>query len=195
MSLVVSAKPSNRQQQILNATLELVATDGLLKTSISKISKQAKSSPGIVYHYFESKDEIMDTLFINIFQEMTGHLLDEAGPEQSILERYKGIWLRKYYYHFNNPAETVFLEQYKNSSYYTEKQEQETAKMMSGLMTMAQNDINQGVVVNLPLDVIYAMTLTVALNLAKSHIQANIRLADDTLDFIAKRVCTSILMQ
>ena len=70
MKATVSMRFSERERRILDATLELVATEGLLRTSISKISKRAKSSPGLVYHYFESKDEIMDTLFMNIFSEM-----------------------------------------------------------------------------------------------------------------------------
>jgi len=98
-------KSSNRQQQILDATLELVATQGLLKTTISKISKRAKSSPGIVYHYFESKDEIMDTLFINIFSEMMAYVLDDEVLERPVLERYKRLWLRKYHYHFNKAVQ------------------------------------------------------------------------------------------
>ena len=193
MKATVSIRFSERERRILDATLELVATEGLLRTSISKISKRAKSSPGIVYHYFESKDEIMDTLFMNIFSEMMAYILDDEVLELPVLERYKGLWLRKYLYHLNNRAKTVFLEQYKNSSYYTEEQEQETQRMMAGLMSMGQNDIDRGLVVGLPLDVIYTMTFTVALNLAKSHIQANISLENETLDTIAERVCSSVL--
>ncbi|MEM7028767.1 MAG: TetR/AcrR family transcriptional regulator [Chloroflexota bacterium] len=193
MTLTSITKLSNRQQIILDATLELVATQGLLNTSISKISKQAKSSPGIVYHYFDSKDEIMHTLYENIFLEMTAYFMENVSLEQPVLERYKALWLRNYHYHFNNPAKTVFYEQYKNSSYYTEQQGQKTAEMMSGLMTMAQNDINLGLIVNLPLDVLYTMTLTVALNLAKSHIQMNHSLDEDTLSTIAERVCRGIM--
>jgi len=184
---------SERQQQILEATLELVATQGLLKTTISKISKRAKCSPGIVYHYFESKDEIMETLFISIFREMMGYILDDAVLERPILERYKALWLRKYHFHFNNPAKTVFIEQYKNSSYYTEEQEQETQRMMSGLMRMGQHDIDLGLVVSLPLNVIYTMTFTVALNLANAHLHASVCLDEDILDTIAERVCSSVL--
>lgn len=193
MTIILSNKFSQREQQILEATLELVATQGLLNTSISKISKQAKSSPGIVYHYFDSKDEIMHTLYENIFREMTTYLMDDVSLEQPILERYKALWLRNYHYHFNNPAKTVFLEQYKNSSYYTGQQGQKTLEMMSGLMTMVQNDINLGLIVNLPLDVLYTMTNSVALNLAKSHIQANHSLDEDTLNTIAERICRGIM--
>ena len=65
--------------------------------------------------------------------------------------------------------------------------------MMSGFIRMGQNDIDLGLVVSLPLDVIYTMTFAVALNLAKSHIQANLSLEEDTLDTIAERVCRSVL--
>lgn len=193
MTAARSNRFSERERQILDATLELVATDGLLKTSISKISKRATSSPGIVYHYFASKDEIMDTLFISIFSEMMAYILDGIVMDRPILERYKDLWLRKYHYHLNNPEKTVFIEQYKNSSYYTEGQEQASQRLMSGLLSMGQNDIEQGLVVSLPLDVIYTMTFTVALNLAKSHIQADIRLEEEMLATIAERVCGSVL--
>lgn len=193
MTSTHNTKLGERQQQILEATLELVATEGLLKTSISKISKRAKCSAGIVYHYFESKDEIMETLFTGILSEMMAYILDDAVLNRPILERYKALWLRQYHFYFNNPAKTVFIEQFKNSSYYTAEQEQETQRMMSGLISMGQNDIDLGLVVSLPLDVIYTMTFSVALNLAKSHIQANLSLDEDTLDAIAERVCGSVL--
>ena len=113
----------DRQQIILDATLELVAMHGLLGTSVSKISKHAESSPGILYHYFDSKDEIIHTLYRNTFHEMMTYLVDGLDLDQPCLERYKRLWLRNYQFHIANPAKTIFIEQYKNSSYYKEEQE------------------------------------------------------------------------
>ncbi|KPK09642.1 MAG: hypothetical protein AMJ56_10355 [Anaerolineae bacterium SG8_19] len=186
-------KLSERQEQILKATLNLVATHGLLKTSISKISKQAQCSPGIVYHYFESKDEIMETLFMRIFSEMMAYVMDESVLKQPLAERYKGLWLRKYHFHLNNPDKTIFVEQYKNSSYYTDEHEQATQALMADLMAMGQADIERGWVIDLPLDIIYTMTFTVALNLAKAHSHAEFRLDDETIDTIAERVVSAVL--
>lgn len=187
-------KPSERQQHILDVTLELVATHGLLKTSMSKISKRAKSSPGIVYHYFESKDAIMQTLYEGILKEKMAYIVDDDAFDRPILERYKGLWLRKYHFHFSNPQKTAFIEQFKNSSYYTEAQHQLTLRLMAGLLHMGQLDIERGLVINLPLDDIYTMTFAVALNLAWSHTQAGLRFDHDTLDTIAERVCRGILI-
>lgn len=183
----------DRQQIILDATLALVASDGLLNTSISKISQRAQSSPGIVYHYFASKDAIMQTLYENIFREMMDYIMDADILKLPILERYKRLWIRKYRYHRDNPAKTVFIEQFKNSPYYTEDQDMLTNALMSPLLLMGQEDINRGLVINLPLDVIYTMTFTVALNLARSHIAADVSIEHETLHMIAERVSRSVL--
>lgn len=193
MTPISISRLSKRQEQILKATLDLVAAHGLLKTSISKISKRAQCSPGIVYHYFESKDEIMETLFMRIFSEMIAYVMDESVLNQPLAARYKELWLRKYQFHFNNPDKTIFIEQYKNSSYYAEEHEQATQELMAELMAMGQDDIERGLVINLPLDIIYTMTFTVALNLAKSHSHTAIRLDDDTLGTIAERIVGAVL--
>jgi len=184
---------SDRQQQILDATLELVLKEGLIKTSISKISKQAKASPGIVYHYFDSKDDIMHTLFVSIFSEMMAHLLDGMDTKQDVLTRYTSLWLRQYHYNYHNPAKTVYIEQYKNSSYYTAEIEQQTYHMMAELMAIGERDIEAGLVADLPRNVIYTMIFGVAVSLAKSHIQTGVQMDDAMLLEIAERVCKGVL--
>lgn len=184
---------SDRQHQILDATLELVAMHGLLNTSISKISKKAQCSPGIIYHHFESKDEIMETLYLQILTEMTKTMWDGIDLEQPVLERYKAIWLNKYHYHRNNPYKTIFMEQFKNSAYFTATQEQTFEQSNATLTQMGHADIVQGRVVDLPHLTIYTMTLGVALNLAKDDISMGIKRDPDMLHIIAERVCRSVL--
>ena len=121
------------------------------------------------------------------------YVMDDRILEMPIEERYKGLWLQKYRFHRNHPQETVFIEQFKNSSYYTEEMARLTTEMMSRLLEMGQEDIRQGLVINLPLDVIYMMTFTVAINLAKMHIETGVRLSQEMLEAIAGRVCGSVL--
>jgi AcrR family transcriptional regulator len=86
---------SDREKSILVATLELVASEGLLNTSISKIAKRAQASPGIIYHYFESKNAIMQTLYANVFGEMMAYVMDDRILEMPIEERYSTATIRK----------------------------------------------------------------------------------------------------
>ncbi len=48
-----------RRQMIMNTALELFATHGYESTSISQIARKAKISKGLLYNYFESKEDLV----------------------------------------------------------------------------------------------------------------------------------------
>lgn len=47
-----------RRKKIMSASLELFASQGLSGTKIGEISSKAEMSQGLIYHYFNSKEEI-----------------------------------------------------------------------------------------------------------------------------------------
>ncbi len=56
------------KQQITEAAFRLFAKEGFTKTSISAIAKEAKISKGLIYHYFKSKEEILETIFFQLLE-------------------------------------------------------------------------------------------------------------------------------
>lgn len=48
-----------RKQQILDAALEIFAKNGYYKASISQIAKEASISKGLLYNYFQNKEELL----------------------------------------------------------------------------------------------------------------------------------------
>lgn len=51
-----------KKELILESALELFAENGFHATSISQIAKKAKISKGLIYNYFESKNEILSEI-------------------------------------------------------------------------------------------------------------------------------------
>lgn len=51
-----------KKELILESALELFAENGFHTTSISQIAKKAKISKGLIYNYFESKNEILSKI-------------------------------------------------------------------------------------------------------------------------------------
>ncbi len=49
----------------MNSALELFANEGFHSTSISKIAKIAGISKGLIYNYFESKDDLLQQIIIH----------------------------------------------------------------------------------------------------------------------------------
>ncbi|MFO0723220.1 MAG: TetR/AcrR family transcriptional regulator [Myxococcota bacterium] len=59
----VALDPADRRKQILRAAIEVFAERGFHKTRISDIAKKAKVAYGLIYHYFDSKDHVLSTIF------------------------------------------------------------------------------------------------------------------------------------
>ncbi|WP_113671518.1 TetR/AcrR family transcriptional regulator [Vallitalea guaymasensis] len=84
-------KKEEIKQLILNTAREIMVKEGIDKISIRKITNTLDYSPGIVYHYFKDKEEIIETLL----KEGYGEILNsvrvkdwENEPEKEIRERF-----------------------------------------------------------------------------------------------------------
>jgi AcrR family transcriptional regulator len=83
------------RQEILDAARELFVRDGYEATSIRRIADKVDCSPGILYHYFKDKPEIMAQLIRETFVKLHGKLsaiLNDSAPSLELLRR----GLRKY---------------------------------------------------------------------------------------------------
>lgn len=64
-----------KRSLILNVALEQFAKEGYHNASISKIAKSAGISKGLIYNYFESKEELIRTIIIDGLERI-GALMD-----------------------------------------------------------------------------------------------------------------------
>jgi TetR/AcrR family transcriptional regulator, fatty acid metabolism regulator protein len=55
---------ADRRRQILDAAVRVFARQGFHTCRVSDIADEAQVAYGLVYHYFGSKDEVLDTLFV-----------------------------------------------------------------------------------------------------------------------------------
>src|SRR3712207_2474260 len=54
----------DRRRQILDAAVRVFARQGFHSCRVSDIADEAGVAYGLVYHYFRSKEEVLDTLFV-----------------------------------------------------------------------------------------------------------------------------------
>jgi AcrR family transcriptional regulator len=60
---VAEAPPIDKRQNILDAAVRVFARQGFHSTRVSDIADEAGVAYGLVYHYFKSKDEVLNELF------------------------------------------------------------------------------------------------------------------------------------
>jgi len=78
---------TEKQQNIINATIVLFSKDGIHATSTSKIAKKAGVSEGLIFRHFKNKDGLIQSiLHLNKTQLKTifDHILEEEDSKQII---------------------------------------------------------------------------------------------------------------
>ncbi len=86
---VPRARSSDKRRLILDAAVRVFARQGFHACRVSDIADEAGVAYGLVYHYFASKDEVPDTLFLerwNVMLEMIREVDARAIPVRAKLE-------------------------------------------------------------------------------------------------------------
>ena len=65
-----AAKAPDKRRLILDAAVRVFARQGFHSCRVSDIADEAGVAYGLVYHYFASKDEVLDTLFLERWEVM-----------------------------------------------------------------------------------------------------------------------------
>jgi TetR/AcrR family transcriptional regulator, fatty acid metabolism regulator protein len=61
---MAKAPPVDRRRQILDAAVRVFARQGFHACRVSDIAREAGVAYGLVYHYFDSKDQVLNELFV-----------------------------------------------------------------------------------------------------------------------------------
>ncbi|MCC6807122.1 MAG: TetR/AcrR family transcriptional regulator [Deltaproteobacteria bacterium] len=114
---MVRAKSEDKRHAILEAALELFVERHFHGTAIPMIAEKAGVADGTIYRYFKSKDELVNTLFIEKKREMTAYVTQPFAAGLGIKEKLVAIGVRFLEYAEKHPKTTQFLERNHHESY------------------------------------------------------------------------------
>ena len=174
----------DKRTAILEATLRLISKNGFHGTAMSKVAKEAGVSAGIIYHYFDSKDDLMDELYRSTkrkFGQAAAANLDTSQPLKTQVRQILGNIIR---YYIQRPLESAFLEQYTRSPYYSAEIEQEVSHYYLPVIECMQRGQQEMILKPFPAAVISAFTLDVATLLAQKHAAGFVDLTDELIEQI-----------
>ncbi len=106
-----------KREAILSAAMHLITENGFHGTPMSMVAKEAKVAAGTIYHYFESKEDLINQLYASLKQKFGSALTKNTKSGGNVKKEFFQLWMNMYNYFINNPAEFRFLEQYANSPF------------------------------------------------------------------------------
>ena len=89
----MTAAPSaiDKRRIILEAAVRVFASQGFHTCRVSDIADEAGVAYGLVYHYFSSKEEILDTLFLERWDVMLEAISEVDASSRSPREKLQAI--------------------------------------------------------------------------------------------------------
>jgi TetR/AcrR family transcriptional regulator, fatty acid metabolism regulator protein len=92
-----SISPEERRRRIVAAAVRVFAEKGFHTSRVSDVSAEAGVAHGLLYHYFRSKDELLETIFRETWRALLDALreVEESGdPAREQLRKVAAIVLR-----------------------------------------------------------------------------------------------------
>jgi TetR/AcrR family transcriptional regulator, fatty acid metabolism regulator protein len=90
-------RQADRRRQILAAAVKVFAEKGFHTSRVSDIAEEAGIAYGLVYHYFKSKEELLETIFRSTWTEMLARVreVESAGvPATEAVRQVTALLLR-----------------------------------------------------------------------------------------------------
>lgn len=91
-----------KRRLILDAASRVFARKGFHASRVGDIAEEAGVAHGLLYHYFASKDDVLDTIFREHWEQVLERLHAVEGSEEPAREQLRGVasvllrgWLRE----------------------------------------------------------------------------------------------------
>jgi len=178
---------ADKRSALLMTTLGLISERGFHNTPMSLIAETAGVSTGIIYHYFSSKEELINELYKEIKLETIQAMLIDYSEDLSLNQQFLDIWYNYVRYSLNFPAKGLFLEQFENSPYVYHLEEDFT-QAVAPFFNLFQQGVEEGVFIPLSPIVLFDLSFSPISSLVKRH-SAGLVVLDDELMQAAANAC------
>lgn len=187
------AEIPEKKQDLMEATLQLVSSHGMEGVSTALIAKEANVGMGTLYRYFESKEDLLRSIFISLREEMLVVVMEgisETGA--SIFEQFKSIVKCLTRYYMDHRLEFLFLQKYSDSAYMKDSYLDESAINLEPISHILHSGGNDFKFRDLPVEMIFAMIYgPMIFNLQLVHLR-KFDLTDERLDKLVVAIWASI---
>lgn len=171
-----------KREMILETTLRLVVERGLESAPMSLIAKEAGVGMGTIYHYFPSKEKLVNVLYRELKMGVHKAMLQNYQRSSPIRERFFTIWRNLFHHYLRHPRNFLFLEQYSFSPTISEESKALGYKLWEEPIHLIEEAQQQQVVKDMPLHLLMLIAGAPLNNLVRGHLANQITLNDDLIE-------------
>jgi len=137
-------RQADRRRQILAAAVKVFADKGFHASRVGDIAEEAGIAYGLVYHYYESKEDLLETIFRTTWTEMLARVreVEEAGvPAAEAVRQVTALLLRTWR---RNPDLVRVLVREVTRNQHIQREIEEITQAMEALERIIQRGQESG---------------------------------------------------
>jgi len=93
----------DKREAILQVMLRLITEQGIHATPMAQVAREAGVAAGTIYHYFSSKEQLVNELYLEVKREFGQVLNLPLLVDLPFKEQFWKIWQALYQYYIENP--------------------------------------------------------------------------------------------
>ncbi|MBB5058461.1 AcrR family transcriptional regulator [Granulicella aggregans] len=163
--MAAKTKPSKRDA-ILDAMLDIVVERGFHDAPMSLVAQRSGASAGVIYHYFPSKEAIIQALYESISALKRASILEGFSLEQDPRDTFIQGCLNTYSFYRKHKREMRFYEQYKHAGFACSPEPLEKDERAAAFFHRFSSRSKGGVLNEWPAEVLNELTLNLIVRLA-----------------------------
>lgn len=116
-----------RSKNLIASTMQIVADNGFAEFTMKKVTQCAGVSEALLYKYFATKEELLESTFTascnEVFSIFDDFQLPDTDDKLTVYAVFRGMWDTYFDFLIKNRQTTQFLYEYVNSPYFSASKE------------------------------------------------------------------------
>jgi len=171
----------DRRESILEASLACFVERGFYGTAIPEIAERADIAAGTIYHYFESKEALVNALY-RLWKGAISQRVFTAFPQGAPVRiQFQVMWKEMVDFARRNPTAFAFIELHNHASYLDAESkaiDQNVKVFTRAVIVRAQTD---GLVKSLDPNVLMELVFGAFIGMMRAHWEGRIELSDEII--------------
>lgn len=162
----------DKKAAIMKAALVLFTQRGFHGTPTAMISESAGVSTGILFRYFKTKNDLINSVYFSAKERMSQALGEGCEGEKGVCNKARRIWGNSIRWGMENPEEFLFIQQFHSSPFISDITQQEAEKNFTFLNFVIDDGIKRGMIKQTERSLVLEMLFSANAAVVRSIIQA-----------------------
>ena len=182
----MNIQSEDKRQRILAATMALIAENGLHATPMSQVSKRSGVSAGTIYHYFSSKEELINALYLEQKKALYDSAFQGYDTQAPYQARFFRMWRNVFDYLQPRPVELSLIEQCAISPLISAEAKEACNRYAAQLAGFVMEGIEAGHLKPMDVQLILSFIYGSIVSTAKLQLSGLLEVADEHRDAAAQ---------